>query len=52
MDQNHAAALRQKHEALERKICEEESRPIPDTIRIHKLKKEKLRLKDELLAMA
>ncbi len=49
MIQDHMSALRDKHEALERKINEEETRPLPDTIRIHNLKKEKLRLKDELL---
>ncbi len=49
MIQNHMSALRNKHEALERQINEEETRPLPDTIRIHNLKKEKLRLKDELL---
>ena len=48
MIQNHLSALREKHEALERKINEEETRPLPDTIRIHSLKKEKLRLKEEL----
>ena len=49
MLQNHLSALREKHQALERKIAEEETRPLPDTIRIHSLKKEKLRLKEELL---
>jgi|GEM_PF-141110 len=49
MIQNHLSALREKHQALERKIEEEETRPLPDTIRIHSLKKEKLRLKEELL---
>ncbi|WP_339691290.1 YdcH family protein [uncultured Parasphingorhabdus sp.] len=49
MIQNHMSALRDKHEALERQINEEETRPLPDTIRIHNLKKEKLRLKEELL---
>ncbi|MEO0439888.1 hypothetical protein SAMN02745824_3183 [Parasphingorhabdus marina DSM 22363] len=52
MDQNHVSALRGKHEALDRKISEEESRPSPDTILIHSLKKEKLRLKEEMLAEA
>jgi hypothetical protein len=49
MIQNHMSALRNKHEALERQINEEETRPRPDTIRINSLKKEKLRLKEELL---
>lgn len=52
MDKNHVSALRGKHEALDRKISEEERRPVPDTIRIHSLKKEKLRLKEVLLAEA
>ena len=52
MIQNHVSAPREKHEALEQKINEEEARPSPDTIRIHNLKKEKLRLKEELLSTA
>jgi len=52
MDQNHVSALRDKHEALDQQITTEEARPVPDTILIHKLKKEKLRLKDEMLADA
>lgn len=52
MDQNHLSALRGKHEALDRKINEEEARPVPDTIRLHDLKKQKLRLKDGLLTDA
>ena len=52
MDKNHTSALRNKHEALDRKINEEETRPLPDTIRIHSLKKEKLRLKEALLDSA
>lgn len=50
MVQNYLSALRNKHEILDRKISEEERRPFPDTIRLHDLKKQKLRLKDELLA--
>ena len=52
MDQNHVAALREKHEVLDQKINEEEARPFPDTIKLHDLKKKKLRLKEELLAEA
>ncbi|HEY9090836.1 YdcH family protein [Parasphingorhabdus sp.] len=50
MVQNHLSALRNKHAILDRKISEEEGRPFPDTIRLHDLKKQKLRLKDTLLA--
>lgn len=45
------ASLMAKHEALESKIQEEEARPHPDDITIHQLKKEKLRIKDEIAAL-
>lgn len=51
MDQNHVSALREKHEILDGKINAEEARPVPDTILIHGFKKQKLRLKEELLAL-
>jgi len=48
MDKAHAEELTSKHAALSAQIDEEENRPHPDEIRLHELKKEKLRLKDEL----
>ncbi len=48
MNQAQAESLEQKHAALEALINEEEHRPHPDDILLHQLKKEKLRLKDEL----
>lgn len=50
MDQNHVSALREKHGKLERAIAEEAARPNPDTVRLHQLKKRKLRLKESLVA--
>ncbi len=47
-DLEHIEALRMKHAELEALINEEEKRPSPDDIRIHELKREKLRIKDEL----
>lgn len=44
----HIAELSEKHRVLESKIQEELARPGSDAARITKLKKEKLRLKDEL----
>jgi len=41
--------LASKHAALHALIDEEEHRPHPDEDLLHKLKKEKLRLKDEML---
>lgn len=40
--------LREKHTRLQRQIDDEYQRPIPDDIHLHELKREKLRLKDEI----
>jgi hypothetical protein len=44
----HIAELSEKHRSLETKIQEEQSRPGSDGAQIAKLKKEKLRIKDEM----
>jgi hypothetical protein len=41
-------SLNDKHATLERAIEEENLRPHPDDIRITQLKREKLRIKDEI----
>ena len=48
MESSHVAALQAKHEGLERRIHEEESRPAPDSTMIQTLKKQKLKIKEEL----
>jgi len=48
MDASHVAALQAKHEGLERQLHEEMTRPAPDTAIIQTLKKQKLRIKEEL----
>lgn len=48
MDSPHASALQLKHAGLERQIREEMSRPLPDITVIQDLKKQKLRLKEEI----
>lgn len=48
MDKAHVEELTSQHANLAAKIDEEEHRPLPDMIKLHELKKEKLRLKDEL----
>lgn len=45
-------ALRMKHHALEEELDHENQRPSPDDGVIAKLKKEKLRLKDEITRLA
>jgi hypothetical protein len=44
-------SLRSQHALLDDAIREENHRPHPDDNRIHELKREKLRLKDEISAM-
>ena len=44
----HLAELTEKHGALEKLIAEETGRPLADTLRITQLKREKLRIKDEI----
>lgn len=48
MDKAMVEELESKHAALHALIEEEEHRPHPDEDLLHRLKKEKLRLKDEL----
>jgi hypothetical protein len=47
----HLAELSEKHRLLERRIEEEVSRPGSDDLEIHRLKLEKLKLKDEIVRL-
>lgn len=46
--QERVQSLQDKHQALEKAIEHESGRPHPDDIAIAELKKQKLRIKDEL----
>ena len=48
MDQAHIAALQTKHAGLDARIAEETQRPLPDMALVSRLKKEKLRIKEEI----
>ena len=48
METSHVAALQAKHEGLEARLREELSRPAPDDVILQTLKKQKLRIKEEL----
>lgn len=48
MTEYHFLRLRTRHSELEREIDRELSAPLPDSIRIKQLKKEKLHLRDRL----
>lgn len=44
----HLAELSEKHRMLEQKLQEEQARPGSDDVEIRRLKREKLKLKDEM----
>jgi len=46
--ETHVVALTEKHASIDEIIEQEEHRPLPDAMRIMQLKRQKLRLKDEL----
>ena len=48
MESSHVSALTQKHEGLDRRLKDEMNRPSPDSAIIQLLKKQKLRIKEEL----
>jgi hypothetical protein len=48
---SHLAELSEKHRSLERQIEQELSRPSADDLEIAKLKKEKLKIKDEIVKL-
>jgi hypothetical protein len=49
--QDRIEALREKHAALEAAIDEENRRPMPNQDAIHDLKRQKLRIKDEIFQL-
>ena len=46
--QDRIEALREKHASLERALDEEVHRPLPNQDAVHDLKRQKLRIKDEI----
>ena len=48
----HLAELSEKHRMLEIKIQEEMARPSADDLQINRLKKEKLKIKDEMAKLS
>ena len=48
MESSHVAALQAKHDGLERQLREQMNRPVPDTAMIQAIKKQKLRIKEEI----
>lgn len=50
MSMSHLSSLKSRHADLDAKIANEERRPAPDTGMLAQLKKQKLKLKEEMLA--
>jgi hypothetical protein len=48
----HVESLKSKHADLDRLISEEEARPHPDDALLTQLKRQKLRIKDEIAQLA
>jgi hypothetical protein len=51
MQQAHVSALEARHAGLEARITEEAQRPLPDMATLARLKKEKLRIKEEIAGL-
>ena len=51
VDTGHQTALQAKHAGIDARIKAENSRPLPDTALVATLKKQKLRLKEELIGV-
>jgi hypothetical protein len=52
MSTSHLSALKSRHANLDEKIANEERRPAPDMAALAQLKKQKLKLKEEMVAIA
>ena len=48
----HITTLKARHTELEQALAAANSRPHPDQVRVAKLKKQKLRIKDEMAQLA
>ncbi|HAU29346.1 MAG TPA: hypothetical protein DCW68_04445 [Rhodospirillaceae bacterium] len=44
----HLATLQKKHDDLEEALRHEEARPLPDEAKLHQIKHEKLKIKEEM----
>lgn len=51
MQTTHQQALQTKHATIDRRIADEEHRPLPDALVIADLKRQKLRLKEEMAGL-
>jgi len=52
MQQAHISALQTRHAGLDARIAEETQRPMPDMTTLSRLKKEKLKVKEEIAGLS
>ena len=52
MSTSHLSALKSRHAHLDEKSANEERRPAPDMAALAQLKKQKLKVKEEMVAIA
>jgi len=52
MSMSHLSALKSRHADLDVKIANEERRPAPDVSLLAQMKKQKLRIKEEMVTIA
>ncbi len=50
--QDRVTSLQERHHTLDHLIKEEQSRPSPDDGMLHELKREKLKIKDQIAALS
>jgi uncharacterized protein len=48
MNTNHLSALKSKHAKIEALLDQVENRPFPDSTEVHRLKRQKLQIKDTI----
>ena len=52
MNTSHLDALRTKHAGLEAKLRQEQARPAPDETMVQQLKRQKLKIKEEITRLS
>ncbi|WP_447764310.1 YdcH family protein [Sphingopyxis panaciterrae] len=52
MSTSHLSALKSRHADLDEKIANEERRPAPDMAVVAQMKKQKLKIKEEMVTIA
>jgi len=48
MESTHITALQMKHAGLDQQLRDEQARPAPDAARVQRLKRAKLKIKEEI----